>query len=130
MTSGVILTDAELALIRTDIGAILRDQSCDIQRNVGTVDAWGHKSVVWQDHLLNVPCKLTTMSGREVSGPDINVEKTSHYLDIAFGTDVLNTDRISIVRNQLGDIILRDMRVTSVLIRSTHTLVYGEAYRG
>lgn len=131
MTSDLsgILTQEELSLIRQDIDVVLRDQRCDILRNAGTTDVWGHKTVNWQPHLVDVACKLTTSSGREVVGSDINVEKTTHYLDMAYGTDVTNLDKVTNIRNQLGDVLLNEMRVTAVIVRSTHLLVYGEAYR-
>lgn len=114
---------AEIDQLRADVGRVLLDQVCDIRRNVGTTNPYGHPSVNWQPHLTNVPCHLLTLREREIVGPLIIAAQTFDYLDVPFGTDVTESDEISEIRNQKGEVIGENYRIQGVTARPSHLLI-------
>jgi hypothetical protein len=122
-----MVTSAELDQIRADVGVNILDHVCDIQRNTGSVNADGHKSVDWTDHIDNLPCHLAMIMGGEILGDQINVEQIIDFINMPFGTDVTAADRITQVRNQKGEVLTGILKIRSVVKRSTHLMVFAEA---
>ena len=70
---------------------------CDIERRQEVSDGGGGTTTVWNEHLANVPCRLSPVGGGEIglTGARIEDEATS-LITVAHDVDVLESDRILI----------------------------------
>lgn len=122
-----MVTSAELDQIRADLGAQILDHVCDIERNTGSVNPDGHKSISWSPHLENVKCHLAMITGNEIVGTMVNIEEIIDFINMPFDTDVTSNDRITQVRNQKGEVLTGRLKIRAVTKRSTHLMVFAEA---
>lgn len=122
-----MVSSAELDQIRSDLAINILDHVCDVQRNTGSVNPDGHPSVVWTDHIDNLPCHLAMITGGEIVGDQVNVEQIIDFINMPFDTDITAADRIIQVRNQKGEVLTGVLKIRAVTKRSTHLMVFAEA---
>ena len=122
-----MVTSTELDQIRADVALQILDHVCDIERNTGSVNADGHQTTSWTTHIDNLPCHVAMITGNEIVGNLVNVEEIVDFINMPFGTDVTNQDRIRQVRNQKGEVLTGILKIRAVTKRSTHYMLFAEA---
>lgn len=89
-----MLTDAELAQLRSDIGELLPD-TCQIQRVTTTTDAHGNWGEAWST-VGTVACRLDPFFRMASPNPVAAQEKmrNSYRLTVAWDADLRDGDRV------------------------------------
>lgn len=91
-----MLEQAQIASMRLIAEEALPDL-CTIQRRQEVSDGGGGVTTTWQEHLADVPCRLSPVGGGEVglTGARIEDEATS-LVTVAWDVDIAEADRLLI----------------------------------
>ncbi len=127
-----LVSNEEKDLMRSDYEATLLDQLADIARNTETgEDPHGHPlPPVWESLYENWPCRFWTTKEQERRGPGTLAVIQDAEMEVAFGTDITEDDRVVQVRDLDGTVRggpfeIVSIRVTDVNIRIT--LIRGKS---
>jgi hypothetical protein len=59
-------TDSEIARARDDLEAMMLPDTCNILSGTNVIDAMGGGSVTWGTAKTHVPCRIDSLSGKEI----------------------------------------------------------------
>lgn len=99
------------------------NHTCTVTRlTAGTADADGQPTYTSSTHLTNLPCAFIAPSGEsgEVVNADITALITQPELIVSYGTDVVETDTVTAIRNEYGVQIGGPYNITRVDKRAMH----------
>lgn len=93
---------------------------CTIQRNQGTADSWGQKTVSWQTLTANVVCRFWDSTGSEPVDVDRTVAVIDRRLVVPLGTTVTERDRISSVTRRGTELLDGPAHIEAVITHADH----------
>lgn len=119
-----LVSEDEKDLMRSDYTATLLDQLCDIERDTATgTDPHGHPlPPVWGPHIDNLACRFWPVREQERRGPNVDAVILDAEIEVPYGTDITEDDRIAEVRELSGEVIdgpfdIKAIRHTDVNVR-------------